>query len=158
MHKDTLVFHHDEWYWKAFLQIQKGSKARRPAISLFFLSLWKMCFHVCWNLSLRLVRSVNFIIPWVALRSLIYFMWMICWCLPIEKDDWWDIYWRCLKSVQSINLAKLAIFFSIKINNTRTRGLQRLLGFTKGTFPFTYLGVPLILGRMIGWHFDPLIH
>lgn len=49
---------------------------------------------------------------------------------------------------QLINTEKYAIYFSKHINLARRRELLRISGFVEGSFPTTYLGVPLVTGRL----------
>ncbi|XP_042983328.1 uncharacterized protein LOC122312726 [Carya illinoinensis] len=60
-------------------------------------------------------------------------------------------------SGQAVNKNKSHIFFSTQISASRHRALLRFTGFTEGSFPFKYLGVPIITGRLKIPHFDDLI-
>lgn len=40
---------------------------------------------------------------------------------------------------------------------TRRLDIKRLSGFEKGAWPCTYLGIPLHVGKVSIWIFDPLI-
>lgn len=46
-------------------------------------------------------------------------------------------------SGQAINKEKYAIFMSSQINSSKRRELLRIIGFSKGWFPITYLGAPI---------------
>lgn len=58
---------------------------------------------------------------------------------------------------QSIIETKSTMIFSRQINPNRRCGLLGILGFTEGNLPFTYLGAPMIRGRVIVRFFEPLI-
>lgn len=60
-------------------------------------------------------------------------------------------------SGQKISKEKSAIFMSKLINNSRRLGLLRITGFKEGTFPVTYLGAPLFLGRLTSRMMEPLV-
>ncbi|XP_035545050.1 uncharacterized protein LOC109016147 [Juglans regia] len=49
---------------------------------------------------------------------------------------------------QLINKEKTAMFFSNKISIARKRNLKRLTGFSEGKFPFKYLGIPIVSGKL----------
>ncbi|KAG6621585.1 hypothetical protein I3842_Q018400 [Carya illinoinensis] len=49
---------------------------------------------------------------------------------------------------QVSNKEKSAIFFSKHISMHRKRSILRITGFSKGSFPFKYLGVPIVVGRL----------
>ncbi|KAG2675782.1 hypothetical protein I3760_12G022400 [Carya illinoinensis] len=51
-------------------------------------------------------------------------------------------------SGQLISKDKVALLFLNKISTARKRNLKRITGFTEGKFPFKYLGVPIVLGRL----------
>ncbi|XP_035546844.1 uncharacterized protein LOC118348725 [Juglans regia] len=51
-------------------------------------------------------------------------------------------------SGQIISKDKSALFMSKRISLIRKRGLLRLMGFKEGIFPVTYLGAPLVSGRL----------
>jgi len=51
-------------------------------------------------------------------------------------------------SGQLINKEKTAMYFSKKLPMARRRNLKRLMGFSEGKFPFKYLGVLIVSGRM----------
>ncbi|XP_040991014.1 uncharacterized protein LOC121238253 [Juglans microcarpa x Juglans regia] len=60
-------------------------------------------------------------------------------------------------SGQLINKEKSAFFFSNSITLARRRNLMRSTGFVEGKFPVTYLGVPLVSGRLTSRDLKPLI-
>ena len=60
-------------------------------------------------------------------------------------------------SGQCINLSKSAIYYSQKIPSTRKSLLLRMTGFSEGSFPFKYLGVPIILGRLKQVHLEDTV-
>ncbi|KAJ0088691.1 hypothetical protein Patl1_32423 [Pistacia atlantica] len=60
-------------------------------------------------------------------------------------------------SGQLINKEKLAVYFSKSITLARRRILMRTTGFVEGKFPFTYLGVPMVSGRLTSRHLEPLV-
>jgi len=51
-----------------------------------------------------------------------------------------------LASGQIINPAKATVFFG-SISNVRIDHITELIGFNKGSLPFTYLGVPIFKGK-----------
>ncbi|KAG6657215.1 hypothetical protein CIPAW_04G074400 [Carya illinoinensis] len=51
-------------------------------------------------------------------------------------------------SGQFLSKEKSAIYFSRKILLHRKASLLRTTGFVEGTFPFKYLGVPIVDGRL----------
>ncbi|XP_057800164.1 uncharacterized protein LOC131015756 [Salvia miltiorrhiza] len=51
-------------------------------------------------------------------------------------------------SGQSYNAAKSYVYFSDKVPNHLRRAVGRIMDFKKGALPFTYLGVPLFVGRV----------
>ncbi|KAJ0103213.1 hypothetical protein Patl1_06269 [Pistacia atlantica] len=60
-------------------------------------------------------------------------------------------------SGQLINKEKSAFFFSKSITIARRRNLMRSTGFMEGKFSFTYLGVPMVSGRLTSKHLEPLV-
>lgn len=56
-----------------------------------------------------------------------------------------------------MNKDKSAIFFLKKLSVQRKGELLQVTGFLEGKFPFTYLGVPIVDGKLKGCHFEPLI-
>ncbi|XP_042964017.1 uncharacterized protein LOC122298309 [Carya illinoinensis] len=58
---------------------------------------------------------------------------------------------------QVLNKNKSAILFSNKISNTRKSSILRMTGFSEGSFPFKYLGVPIVVGRLKVCDFGDLI-
>ncbi|KAJ0086550.1 hypothetical protein Patl1_07518 [Pistacia atlantica] len=60
-------------------------------------------------------------------------------------------------SGQLINREKSAVYFSKSITLARRRMLMRTTGFVEGKFPFTYLGVPMVSGRLTSRHLEPLV-
>ncbi|XP_035541522.1 uncharacterized protein LOC118344586 [Juglans regia] len=58
---------------------------------------------------------------------------------------------------QILNKSKSAIFFSNKIPAHRKSSLLHLTGFSEGSFPFKYLGVPIVVGRLKVCDFGELI-
>ncbi|XP_042988639.1 uncharacterized protein LOC122316171 [Carya illinoinensis] len=58
---------------------------------------------------------------------------------------------------QVLNKNKSAILFSNKISNTRKSSILRMTGFSEGSFPFKYLGVPIVVGRLKVCDFSDLI-
>ncbi|KAF5481513.1 hypothetical protein F2P56_002155 [Juglans regia] len=66
-----------------------------------------------------------------------------------------DIYERW--SSQEISMDKSALFLSKLISTSRKRSLLSLTGFKECKFLVTYLGVPLVSGRLTTRIFEPLI-
>lgn len=73
---------------------------------------------------------------------------------------------RCLMGVlknyetwlgQRVNFDKSAIYFSKQLSFRRTRQLLMDTGFSEGQFPFTYLGAPIVDGRLKIRHFSSLL-
>ncbi|KAF5468188.1 hypothetical protein F2P56_012363 [Juglans regia] len=60
-------------------------------------------------------------------------------------------------SGQRISREKSSIFASISISCARRRSLVRLTGFAEGHFPMTYLGVPLVQGRLKACHLKQML-
>lgn len=60
-------------------------------------------------------------------------------------------------SGQRISKEKSALFMSTLVNTPCKHGLLRITGFEEGTFPMTYLGVPLFLGRLTSCIMEPLV-
>ncbi|KAF5468900.1 hypothetical protein F2P56_013011 [Juglans regia] len=60
-------------------------------------------------------------------------------------------------SGQLINKEKSTFFFSKSISTARRRNLKRTTGLVEGNFPLTYLGVPLVSGRLTSRELEPLI-
>ncbi|KAK3184524.1 hypothetical protein Dsin_031810 [Dipteronia sinensis] len=58
---------------------------------------------------------------------------------------------------QRVNQEKLAIFFSKQLSLRRKNEILNEMGFVEGKFPFTYLGVPIVDGKLRVSQFDPLI-
>ncbi|KAF5474793.1 hypothetical protein F2P56_006657 [Juglans regia] len=58
---------------------------------------------------------------------------------------------------QVLSKEKSAIFFSKKISVSRKHALLCSTGFTEGSFPFTYLGVPIVDGRLKACDFGDLL-
>ncbi|XP_057803408.1 uncharacterized protein LOC131018716 [Salvia miltiorrhiza] len=50
-------------------------------------------------------------------------------------------------SGQQVSLAKSHVFYANKVDIRLQRKINRQLGFAVGTMPFTYLGVPIFVGR-----------
>lgn len=61
-------------------------------------------------------------------------------------------------SGQEVNKRKSSIFFSKRFPQSRRRILLRTIDFSEGGFPFNYLGVPIISGRLLVTHFEGLIN
>lgn len=61
-------------------------------------------------------------------------------------------------SGQVVNKRKSSIFFSKSISTACCRMLLQISGFSKGNFPFVYLGVPIVSRRLNTAHFDDLIN
>ena len=61
-------------------------------------------------------------------------------------------------SGQRINKEKTTIFFSQKISLGRKRALMTMTGISEGCFPFKYLGVPIILGRLKHIHLPKMVN
>ncbi|XP_042980145.1 uncharacterized protein LOC122310315 [Carya illinoinensis] len=61
-------------------------------------------------------------------------------------------------SSQAINKEKSALFMSKRIPYDRRCGLLNKTGFTEGSFPTIYLGVPLVTGRLTARHLEPLVN
>ncbi|KAG6713393.1 hypothetical protein I3842_05G149300, partial [Carya illinoinensis] len=59
---------------------------------------------------------------------------------------------------QAINKEKSALFMSKKIPYNRRCGLLNNTGFTEGSFPTIYLGVPLVTRRLTARHLEPLVN
>ena len=57
-----------------------------------------------------------------------------------------------------INKDKTSMFFSRKISLARKRALKRMTGFSEGSFPFKYLGVPIVLGRLKQRHLEEMVN
>ncbi|XP_057803315.1 uncharacterized protein LOC131018618 [Salvia miltiorrhiza] len=51
-------------------------------------------------------------------------------------------------SGQQVSLAKSHVFYANKVDLRLQRKINRQLGFAIGTMPFTYLGVPIFVGRV----------
>ncbi|XP_041025485.1 uncharacterized protein LOC121265883 [Juglans microcarpa x Juglans regia] len=73
---------------------------------------------------------------------------------------------RCLMGVlhdfekwsgQRVSHEKSAIFFSKQLRLSRKREILADIGFVEGKFPFTYLGVPIVDGKLKASHFGPLL-
>lgn len=60
-------------------------------------------------------------------------------------------------SRQKVSKEKSSLIFSKHISYARRRQLLRLIGFSKAVFPFKYLRVPVVSGRIKAVHFDELI-
>ncbi|KAF5475233.1 hypothetical protein F2P56_007063 [Juglans regia] len=60
-------------------------------------------------------------------------------------------------SRQRVNKEKSTIFFSKKLSLGRKREILAENGFVEGHFPFTYLGVPIVDGKLKASHFGPLL-
>jgi len=60
-----------------------------------------------------------------------------------------------LASGQIINPAKSTVFFG-SISNARIDHIAELIGFNKGSLPFTYLGVPIFKGKPKKSHLQPI--
>ena len=60
-----------------------------------------------------------------------------------------------LASGQIINPAKSTVFFG-SISNARINYITELIGFNKGSLPFTYLGVPIFKGKPKRSHLQPI--
>lgn len=58
---------------------------------------------------------------------------------------------------QLISNEKLALYFSKHINLAQRRDLLQHSGFVEGTFPATYLGVPLVSSRLTARSIEPLV-
>ncbi|XP_042964739.1 uncharacterized protein LOC122298962 [Carya illinoinensis] len=58
---------------------------------------------------------------------------------------------------QILNKNKSAILFSKKISDPRKSSIIRMIGFSEGSFPFNYLGVPIVMGRLKVCDFGDLI-
>ncbi|KAK3188861.1 hypothetical protein Dsin_028422 [Dipteronia sinensis] len=58
---------------------------------------------------------------------------------------------------QRVNQEKSAIFFSEQLSLRRKNEILDETGFVEGKFPFTYLGVPIVDGKLRVSQFDPLI-
>lgn len=61
-------------------------------------------------------------------------------------------------SGQVVNKSKSSIFFPKHITLSRRYRLLRIIGFTEGCFPFLYLGVPIVTGRLLNIHFEGLLN
>ncbi|XP_042952180.1 uncharacterized protein LOC122289263 [Carya illinoinensis] len=61
-------------------------------------------------------------------------------------------------SSQAINKEKSTLFMSKQIPYDRRCGLLNNIGFTEGSFPTIYLGVPLVTGRLNARHLEPLVN
>ncbi|MCH88157.1 RNA-directed DNA polymerase (Reverse transcriptase), partial [Trifolium medium] len=59
-------------------------------------------------------------------------------------------------SVQAINPQKSTIFVG-SISNARLQSIANSLGFSIGTLPFIYLGVPIFKGKPKAIYFQPLV-
>ncbi|KAF5472990.1 hypothetical protein F2P56_009642 [Juglans regia] len=59
-------------------------------------------------------------------------------------------------SGQLISKEKSNLFLSRRIAYTRRRNLLQMIGFVEGVFPATYLGVPLVSGRLTARTLEPL--
>lgn len=60
-------------------------------------------------------------------------------------------------SGQLISKDKSAMFLSKHISSTRRCGLLRITGYKEGFFPVTYLGAPLVSGRLTSTILEPII-
>ncbi|KAF5446730.1 hypothetical protein F2P56_032333 [Juglans regia] len=60
-------------------------------------------------------------------------------------------------SGQVLSKEKSAIFFSKHILMSRKRSILRISGFSEGSFPFKYLGVPIVNGRLKAFDFTDLL-
>ncbi|XP_042958059.1 uncharacterized protein LOC122293578 [Carya illinoinensis] len=58
---------------------------------------------------------------------------------------------------QVLNTEKSAIYFSKKISTYRKNSLLHLSGFLEGSFPFKYLGVPIVVGKLRAFDFGELL-
>lgn len=68
----------------------------------------------------------------------------------------------CLKkyeawSGQAIKKSNLAIYFSDRITRPRKRAILRATGFVQGSFPFKYLGFPIVTCRLLNRHLEDLL-
>ncbi|KAG6658189.1 hypothetical protein CIPAW_04G143500 [Carya illinoinensis] len=59
---------------------------------------------------------------------------------------------------QMINKDKTSMFFSQKITSACKRALKRMTRFSEGSFPFKYLGVPIVLGRLKHAHLEGMVN
>ncbi|XP_042980144.1 uncharacterized protein LOC122310314 [Carya illinoinensis] len=61
-------------------------------------------------------------------------------------------------SGQIVNERKSSIFFSKYMSLTQRRRILRTTGFSEGTTPFNYLGIPIVAGRLLMAHFEGIIN
>lgn len=61
-------------------------------------------------------------------------------------------------SRQVVNKSKSSIFFLKHNSLSRQPRLIRNTGFTKGCFSFSYLGVPIVTGRLLNVHFEGMLN
>ncbi|XP_041006022.1 uncharacterized protein LOC121250855 [Juglans microcarpa x Juglans regia] len=60
-------------------------------------------------------------------------------------------------SGQIVSKEKSSMIFSNYISSSRRRELLGIMGFSWGSLPFKYLGVPIIVNRLAAAHFEDLV-
>ncbi|XP_042950232.1 uncharacterized protein LOC122282338 [Carya illinoinensis] len=61
-------------------------------------------------------------------------------------------------SGERVSKEKTAIYFAKQFSTRRKRDLMNIIGFIEGNFPFTYLGAPIVTGRLTNLHLDPILN
>ncbi|XP_042962409.1 uncharacterized protein LOC122296671 [Carya illinoinensis] len=61
-------------------------------------------------------------------------------------------------SGQQVSKEKTAIYFAKQFSVRRKRDLMNITGFIEGNFPFTYLGAPIVTGRLTNLHLDVILN